>query len=203
MEKQTKLKIHTPISAWRNIHDHVSIGDIVYVTMPIECETLRFRIEKNKLKLELEEASKLNRTQLVDEIHDLLANDDWSSQFIGYAYQKAGGLVLYAIYDLTFNVYLDAVSVQKIANVFGFKPHPIVFHGSVKPTEQESVSDFLVRAVSSSRRVVWNSKGINQKVVVENVSRLYEYRRIIGCWTFISEEQIKGHKEGKNYILSI
>jgi hypothetical protein len=203
MTNKTKLKIHTPISSWKNLHDHVSVGDIVYVTMPIESETIRFRMEKNKLKLELDEASQMNREELSNICYDLLEKDDWSNQFIGYAYQKDDSLVLYAIYDLTFQVYLDGITVQKIADAFGFKPHPIVFHGSVKPSENESVSDFLVRVVSESRRVSFNKKEAHEKVVVENVSRLYEYRRIIGAWSFVTQEKIKGNKEVKQYILSI
>lgn len=192
MTNQTNLKIHTPVSPWRNLHEHVSIGDIVYVTLPITCETIRFRMQHNKLNLELEKGSELNREKLEHLCYELLSRDDWSNQFIGYAYPLDDGLALYAIYDLTFQVYLDGLTVQKLADAYGFKPHPILFHGSIKPVGTETVSDFLTRALSQSRKKSSLTKSGQAQVVVENVSRLYEYRRIIGAWGYVQPETVKG-----------
>lgn len=192
MTKTSKLKVHTPISSWRNLNEHVAIGDIVYVTLPIEQETIRFRLHNNHLTLELEEASKLNREEIENLCYDLLGRDDWSNQFIGYAYPLENGLSLYAIYDLTFQVYLDGLTVQRLADIYGFVPHPIIYHGSVKPFENETVSEFLARELSKSRRKASLKKSGKEHVVVENVSRLYEYRRIIGAWHYPSfDETIK------------
>lgn len=203
MTHARNLKVHTPISTWRNLHDHVTIGDIIYVTLPIEPGTIRFRLLNNKLKLEIEGNDELNQEKLEDICYDLLAKDDWSSQFIGYAYPKDDSLVLYAIYDMTFNVYLDGITVQQLAETYGFKPHPILYHGSVKPKADESVADFVKRTISESRVRAFKKIDVNEKVIVENVSRLYEYRRIIGAWTYVNEEAIQGFEESKKYILSI
>lgn len=197
------LKVHTPIAPWRNLHDHVSIGDIVYVTLPIESDTIRFRLIDNKLNLEVDSQKEWNQEELEHQCYELLSRDDWSSQFIGYAYLKEGKLVLYAIYDLTFHVYLDGITVQKIAETYGFKPHPILYHGTVKPKAEESIPEFMKRIINESRVRAYKKRNVNEEVIVENVSRLYEYRRIIGSWTCVNEEAIQGHTEGKKYILSI
>lgn len=197
------LKVHTPITPWRNLHDHVSIGDIVYVTLPIESDTIRFRLINNKLKLEIESDKKWNQEELENQCYELLSRDDWSSQFIGYAYPKDGSLILYAIYDLTFQVYLDGITVQNLAETYGFKPHPILYHGTVKPMAEETIPEFMKRIIDESRVRAFKKRDVNEEVIVENVSRLYEYRRIIGSWTCVNEEAIQGHTEGKKYILSI
>lgn len=203
MTQQNQLKVHTPIPKWRNIHDHVNQGDIIYVTLPIEKETIRFRLIKNKLRVELEEESRLDKESIERDCLMLLGRDDWSSQFVGYAYPSEGSLTLYAIYDLNFQVYLDGITVQKIAEVFGFVPHPILYHGAVKTGDNETVSEFLLRTIGESKMNAFRKRQVNEQVVVENVSRTYEYRRIIGSWGYINKEQISGYSEDKKYLLSI
>ncbi|WP_442638126.1 hypothetical protein [Rossellomorea marisflavi] len=197
------LKKHSPISKWRNIHDHVSIGDIVYITAPIQKETIRFRLLSKTLKVEGEELNDEQREEIELMCLEHLERGSWSSQFVGYAYLKEGKMVLYSIYDLNFHVYLDGETVQKIAIEYGFEKHPILFHGSVKPRNQESVSDFLKKTVMDSRRMGLSRKNPTKEVVIENVSRLYNHKRIIGSWSFIHKEDISGYKSDKNYILSI
>lgn len=203
MTQAKNLKVHTPITPWRNLNDHVSIGDIVYVTLPIESNTIRFRLIENKLKFEIDNDETVNPEELENHCFELLTKDDWSSQFIGYAYPADNGLVLYAIYDLTFHVYLDGITVQSLAETYGFKPHPILYHGSVKPSAEEGVPEFMKRMIGESRVRASKKRDVNEEVIVENVSRLYEYRRIIGSWTCVNVESIQGHIEGKKYILSI
>lgn len=203
MAQKNTLRHHSPIKKWRNIHDYVSFGDIVYITTPIQETKIRFKLDSNGLILEKEDACEVKKEELELMCLDHLEKGDWSSQFIGYAYLKETKLVLYAIYDLNFQVYLDGVTVQKIAGEYEFLTHPILFHGSVKPNGQESVSDFLMKSVLESRRMGL-SKGVPKKeVVVENVSRFYNHKRIIGAWSFVNKEEIKGFQEGKNYILSL
>lgn len=200
MERLPKLKQHTPINPWRNISEHVGKGDIVYITKPIEEGTFRFQLSKKGFVVEWDEKPE-NHKAIEDKCLMTLETDEWSNKFIGYAYHGKDGVVLFAIYDLTFHVYLDGITVQRIASSFGFEKHPIVYHGSVKPKENQSVSEFLMEIVSErSRR--YKSDATEEQVIIENVSRVYQYRRIIGKWSFVNQQNIPGYDTGKKYILS-
>lgn len=201
MEKMPVLKQHTPITAWRNIGEHVGIGDVVYVTKPVTENSFRFQLTKKGFSTEWE-ISPENHDEIEDMCLTILERDEWSSKFIGYAYRGINSIVLFAIYDLTFHVYLDAITVQKIAESFGFERHPILYHGSIKPKENQTVAEFLTEVIAekSKRR---KSPDVEEQVVVENVSRIYQYRRIIGKWSFVNPSNIKGYTQDKNYILSI
>jgi len=181
MKKMPVLKQHSPIDKWRNIGKHISIGDIVYITKPIEKGFFRFRLTANEFVTEWDETPD-NYKEIEHKCLDILESDEWSNKFIGYAYAGESGIVLFSIYHLTFHVYLDGVSVQKIAESFGFEKHPIIYHGSVKPKEHQSVGEFLTEVVAekSNRR---HSEEAVRDVIVENVSRVYQYRRIIGRWS--------------------
>lgn len=201
MGKLPVLKQHTPIHPWRNISEHVGIGDIVYITKPIETGVFRFQLTRKGFLVEWDESPE-NHQVIEDKCLQILEEDEWSNKFIGYAYQGKEGIVLFAIYDLTFHVYLDGVTVQRIAQSFGFEKHPIVYHGSVKPKENQSVAEFLMEIVTSKNKR-FNENSPEEHVIIENVSRVYQYRRIIGKWTFVNTSSIKGYKEDKKYILSI
>lgn len=196
MKKMPVLKQHSPIDKWRNIGRHISIGDIVYITKPIEKGYFRFQLTSKNFITDWDEKPE-NYKEIEHKCLDILESDEWSNKFIGFAYEGENGIVLFSIYDLTFQVYLDGVSVQKIAEAFGFAKHPILYHGSVKPKEQQSVGEFLseIIAEKSNRR---NSDDIVREVVVENVSRVYQYRRIIGKWscqTHTEPRKIEKEKE--------
>lgn len=194
MTNKQRLKVHTPIGKWKQLHEHVRVGDIVHVSLPIEQESMRFRLLKDELRLEFDEGSSMEAEEMEYTLLEHLSYDDWSSQFIGYAYPLKDKLVLYAVYDLNFHVYLDAITVQKLAKTYHFSPHPILYHGAVKPVGTETVSEFLMREVGGSNKAP-KSRVRESALVVENVSRFREYRRIIGTWTMDKKAEPPVKKE--------
>ncbi|AJD93563.1 hypothetical protein JMA_42460 (plasmid) [Jeotgalibacillus malaysiensis] len=198
MKKLPVLKQHTPIHPWRNISEHVGIGDIVYITKPIQGNVFRFQLTKKDFIVEWdvkpENYKEIERKCLIN-----LESDEWSNKFIGYAYYGEQDVVLFSIYDLTFHVYLDGETVQQIAEEFGFEKHPILYHGSVKPEPQESVSEFLMNVINQKQKR-HREDSLEEQVIIENISRVYQYRRIIGQWSFQNKKEDEKKEQNKVYV---
>lgn len=185
MEKLPVLKQHTPIHKWRNISEHVGIGDIIYVTKQIEANTFRFQLTHSDFIVEWEHQSNGEveyRQKVESDCLMLIQGDNWSEQYIGHAYQGENGLVLFSIYDLTFHVYLDSEVVRRIAESLGFSKHPTLYRGCVKPAENQSVSEYLKEILNEKTR--YHFYNTNESVIIENISRFSPFKRIIGKWDF-------------------
>lgn len=183
MEKLPVLKQHTPIHEWRNVSEHVGIGDIIYVTKQIESNAFRFQLTYKDFIVEWENQSEEEteyRQKVESDCLRLLEGNKWSEQYIGHAYQGENGLVLFSIYDLTFHVYLDSDVVQKIAKSLGFSVHPILFRGCVRPAENQSVSEHLKEVLNERAR--YHLKHTSEPVIIENISRFSTFKRVIGKW---------------------